>query len=124
MRIDHIALFCRDIEAMKNFFVKYFDAMPGNDHLSKRTGETNCFLAFTDGGSRLELITFHNTPMDLPNSFAHISISVGSKEKVDLITKQLDNDGYQLLSGPRTTGDGYYESCIVGLENIKIEITE
>ena len=45
--------------------------------------------------------------------FIHIAFSVGSKEKVDELTSQLKEDGYEVLSGPRTTGDGYYESCIV-----------
>ncbi len=31
--------------------------------------------------------------------------------------------GYAVISGPRTTGDGYYESCILDLENNQIEIT-
>ncbi|MDE5802578.1 MAG: glyoxalase [Lachnospiraceae bacterium] len=53
----------------------------------------------------------------------HIAFSVGSKEKVDELTQILKNDGYEILSGPRTTGDGYYESCIVGIEGNQIEIT-
>ena len=55
--------------------------------------------------------------------FIHLSFSVGSKEKVDNLTKVLNDDGYQVLSAPRTTGDGYYESCIVGPEKLLIEIT-
>ena len=53
----------------------------------------------------------------------HIAFSVGSKEKVDELTQRLQNDGYEVLSGPRTTGDGYYESCIVGIEGNQIELT-
>ena len=55
--------------------------------------------------------------------FIHLSFSVGSKETVDSLTNELNRDGYRVLSGPRTTGDGYYESCIVGPENTLIEIT-
>ena len=55
--------------------------------------------------------------------FIHISFSVGSKEKVDELTNRLKNDGYEVISGPRTTGDGYYESCIIGIEGNQIEIT-
>ena len=55
--------------------------------------------------------------------FIHIAFSVGSKEKVDSLTDILKNDGYKVISGPRTTGDGYYESCIVGIEGNQIEIT-
>ena len=55
--------------------------------------------------------------------YAHIAFSVGSKEKVDALTAQLKSDGYEIVSGPRTTGDGYYESCIVAIEGNQIEIT-
>ena len=56
--------------------------------------------------------------------YAHIAFSVGSKEKVDELTAQLKADGYEAVSGPRTTGDGYYESCMVAIEGNQIEITE
>ena len=38
----------------------------------------------------------------------HIAFSVGSKEKVDVLTARLKADEYKVVSGPRTTGDGYY----------------
>lgn len=53
----------------------------------------------------------------------HIAFSVGSKEKVDVLTARLKADGYKVVSGPRTTGDGYYENCIVAIEGNQIEIT-
>ena len=56
--------------------------------------------------------------------YVHIAFSVGSKEKVDEITARLQEDGFEVISGPRTTGDGYYESCIVAIEGNQIEITE
>jgi lactoylglutathione lyase len=31
--------------------------------------------------------------------------------------------GYEGISGPRTTGDGYYESCILDGEGNQIEMT-
>ncbi len=56
--------------------------------------------------------------------YVHIAFSLGSKEAVDNLTERMRNDGYHVVSGPRTTGDGYYESCIVGIEGNLIEITE
>lgn len=53
----------------------------------------------------------------------HIAFSVGSKEKVNELTAQLKEAGYSVVSGPRTTGDGYYESCVVAIEGNQIEIT-
>ncbi|GAA0069941.1 hypothetical protein UT300003_14640 [Clostridium sardiniense] len=56
--------------------------------------------------------------------YIHLAFSVGSKEKVDELTSELKEAGYKILSGPRTTGDGYYESCVLGPEGDQIEITE
>ena len=55
--------------------------------------------------------------------YAHIALSVGTKEMVDSLTEQLRKDGYRIISNPRTTGDGYYESCLIDLEDNQIEIT-
>ena len=55
--------------------------------------------------------------------YIHIAFSLGSVEKVDQLTAKLQSDGYEIISGPRTTGDGYYESCIIGLEGNQIELT-
>lgn len=55
---------------------------------------------------------------------AHFSISVGSKEAVDKLTERLRNDGYAILSNPRITGDGYYESTVADPEGNCIEISE
>ena len=56
--------------------------------------------------------------------YAHIAFSVGSKEKVDALTERLQTEGYKVVSGPRTTGDGCYESCIIAIEENQIEIKE
>ena len=84
------------------------------------------FLSF-EGGSRLEIM---NKP-DMEDvkktlnwtGLIHIAFSVGSKEKVDELTMKLEEAGYPVVSGPRTTGDGYYESCVVAIEENQIEIT-
>ena len=84
------------------------------------------FLTFTDG-ARLEIMNkpnLNDKEKSLSRTgFIHIAFSVGSKEKVDDLTKQLKEDGFEVVSSPRTTGDGYYESCIVDIEKNQIEIT-
>ena len=55
--------------------------------------------------------------------YIHIAFSLGNKERVDALTKKLREDGYEVISGPRTTGDGYYESCMIGIEGNQIELT-
>lgn len=127
MRIDHVALYCLDLEGMKEFFVSYFYGVPNNMYHNPKTGLKTYILSFEDSDTRLELMTRPEVKIEEEDiyrqGFIHLSFSVGSKEKVDNLTKILNDDGYQVLSSPRTTGDGYYESCIVGPEKLLIEIT-
>ena len=128
MRIDHIALFCRDLEAMRQFFLDYFEAASNELYHNPRTGLRTYILSFTEGSTRLELMQRPDVadadPSVAATGYIHISIAVGSKRGVDLLTRRLADDGYPVVSGPRTTGDGYYESCILGPEGIQIEVTE
>lgn len=126
MKIEHIALYVNDLEAARDFFVIYLDGKSNDGYHNPRTGFRSYFISFDDG-SRLELM---NKPEMVdqeknPNrtGYAHVAFSVGSKEKVDELTIRLEAAGYEVASGPRTTGDGYYESCIVAVEGNQIELT-
>ena len=127
MKIDHVALFCRDLEAMRQFFLDYFEAVSNEQYHNPRTGLRTYILTFPNGGARLEVMSRPDTIEADPSKphigFIHVSFAVGSKEAVDAKTVELRDAGYQVVSGPRTTGDGYYESCILGPEGIQIEIT-
>ena len=126
MRIEHIAMYVNNLESAKNFFCKYFGAVPGSDYHNKNTDFRSCFLSFSDG-ARLEIMNrpdMNDEEKSLVRTgLIHIAFSVGSKEKVDELTEQLRADGFAVLSGPRTRGDGYYESCILDIEKNQIEIT-
>ena len=126
-KIDHIALYCVDLEAMREFWVKHFSCAPNDLYHNPRTGLKTYILSFPDGGARLEIMQRPEVTESLSEiyraGFIHMSVAVGSKEAVDGKTKELQAAGYECISGPRTTGDGYYESCIVGPEGILIEIT-
>lgn len=127
MRIEHIAMYVKDLENTRDFFLKYFNASSNEGYHNKTTGFRSYFLTFDDG-ARLEIM---NKP-DMVDSekalsqtgYIHIAFRLGSKAAVDNLTEILKNDGYHVISGPRTTGDGYYESCIIGIEGNQIEITE
>lgn len=126
MKIEHIALYVHDLEAARDFFCRYFGAVSNEGYHNKTTDFRSYFLSFSDG-ARLEIMTRPNME-DLPKSavrtgFVHLAFSTGSKEAVDELTARLRFDGYRVLSGPRTTGDGYYESCLEGFEGNIIEIT-
>lgn len=126
MKIEHIALYVNDLEGARDFFIKYFGAVSNEGYHNTKTGFRSYFLTFTDG-SRLEVMTKPDLTDsgDLLNRFgyAHIAFSVGSTEAVDSLSAKLRADGYPVISGPRTTGDGYYESCILGFEGNTMEIT-
>ena len=126
MKIEHVAMYVNELEAARDFFVKYLGGTSNSGYHNEKTDFRSYFISFDDG-ARLELM---NKPdmydMEKPlnrTGFIHIAFSVGSKEKVDELTETLKAAGYDVVSGPRTTGDGYYESCIVGIEGNQIEIT-
>lgn len=126
MKIEHIALYVNDLEAARDFFVKYLDGSPNSGYHNIKTGFRSYFISFDDG-SRLEIMNRPDMD-DLPKpsartGYVHIAFSLGSAGRVDELTEKLRNDGYDVISGPRTTGDGYYESCISAFEGNIIELT-
>ena len=126
MRVEHVALYVDDLEGARQFFVMYFGATSNDGYHNPQTDFRSYFLSF-EKGARLEIMNkpnMSNLPKEINHTgYAHIAFSVGSKEKVDTLTAELKADGYEVISGPRTTGDGYYESCIIALEDNQIEIT-
>ena len=126
MRIEHIAMYVNDLEKARTFFMQYFNATSNEGYHNPRTDFRSYFLRF-DGGARLEIMTkpqMSDAEKGLNRTgYVHIAFSLGSKSAVDELTERLKDDGYEVISGPRTTGDGYYESCIVGIEGNQVEIT-
>lgn len=126
MRIDHIALLVHDLEGAKEFFEKFFYATANKMYHNQKTGLKTYFLTF-DSCARLEIMQYPETESfvfkKICQGYTHLAFSVGSKEKVDSLTRELEGHGYRVISGPRITGDGYYESCIEGFEDNMIEIT-
>lgn len=126
MKIEHVAMYVEDLEKAKEFFVKYLGGRANELYHNKKTDFRSYFISFEDG-ARLEIMNkpqMEDAGKGISRTgYIHLAFSVGSKEKVDELTEILKNDGYEVLSGPRTTGDGYYESCILGIEGNQIEIT-
>jgi lactoylglutathione lyase len=108
-------------------FLDHFEAQSNELYHNPKTGLKTFILSFPEGGSRLEIMSRPDTvevdPAQRNIGFIHLSFAVGSKEAVDAKTEELRNAGYTVASGPRTTGDGYFESCILGPEGIQLEIT-
>lgn len=126
MKIEHVALYVDNLESVRDFFITYFNAESNNLYHNTKTGFYSYFLSFDDG-TRLEIMKKPNIAnMGNKSSrlgYVHIAFSVGSVENVNQLTNKLRSNGYIISSEPRTTGDGYYESCIFDLEGNQIEIT-
>ncbi len=126
MKIEHIAMYVNNLEAARDFFVNYFGGKSNDGYHNPNTDFCSYFITFDDG-ARLEIMkkpVMDDLEKPLNRTgYIHLAFSVGSKEAVDELTARLKSDGYEVVSGPRTTGDGYYESCIVGIEGNPIEIT-
>ena len=126
MRIEHVAMYVNDLEFARDFFVDRLGGTANGGYHNPATGFRSYFITFEDG-ARLEIMSKPGVadPEKPPErtGYAHIAFSVGSRERVDELTEELRRAGCAVVSGPRTTGDGYYESCVVALEGNRIEIT-
>lgn len=126
MKLEHVAIWTKALEAMRSFFETYFGAVAGNRYDNPSTGFSSYFLSF-DSGSRLEIMTRSDLAgrpnVDMAVGLAHIAIALGSREAVDSLTARLEADGYTVASRPRTTGDGYYESVVLDGDGNRIELT-
>lgn len=124
MRIEHLALWCSDIEAMRAFYEKWFDARSNARYDNPKKGFSSYFVSFDDG-ARLELmqrtdVTERATVT--PLGYAHIALTLGSEEAVEQLTTRLLTAGVPVADGPRRTGDGYYESVVLDPEGNRIEL--
>ena len=126
LHIEHIAIWTCQLEALKTFYETYFLAHAGLKYTNPKTHFESYFLTFA-AGSRLELM--QRPDIEGPQAvqqqvgYAHLAFSVGSREEVDRLTQRLAEDGCQVVSHPRTTGDGYYESVVLDLDGNRVEIT-
>jgi len=128
MRIEHIAIWTHNLERLRQFYETYLDGQANAKYVNPRKQFESYFLTFADG-ARLELMQMPAVPLskhDVEQQFTgyiHIAFSVGSREAVEALTERLGRDGYRILDGPRTTGDGYYESSALDPDENRIEIT-
>lgn len=126
MKIEHVGLFVEDLENTVSFYKKYFGATASEKYHNPKTTFSSRFLTFSDG-ARLEVGTREDLNTEkltgYPLGYMHLAMSLGSKEAVDKVSAQIEADGYTHLSGPRVTGDGYYESVVLDPEGNQIELT-
>ena len=112
---------------MRSFYLQFFDLESNEKYHNPKKQFTSYFLSFAEG-ARIELMHTPDVARVIEHSklkvgLAHFAISVGSKERVDGLTEEIRDGGYEVVGEPRTTGDGYYESVIADPEGNLIEIT-
>ena len=128
MQIEHLAVWTNNLERLKDFYSKYFNARSNTIYTNQDKQFQSYFLSF-DSGPRLELMQMPGIPADKNDvvqqrlGLIHMAFAVGSKEKVDRLTRQIGNAGFKVIGEPRTTGDGYYESVVLDPDQNRIEIT-
>ena len=129
MKIEHIAIWTHQLEILKQYYMNYFGGVPGSKYQNRRKKFQSYFLTF-ESGSRLELMTAPSIPEnrndtveDEHQGIIHIAFEVESRKVVDEKAKEFSDAGYQILSGPRTTGDGYYEFATLDPDNNRLEVT-
>jgi len=127
MKIEHIAMWSKDIERSRNFYETYFGCAAGKKYRNQETGFESYFISF-DSGARLEIMHMEHIPANCNSikeqyiGLIHFAISVESRDKVISLTEQLRKDGFPVVSEPRITGDGYFESCVLDPDGNRIEI--
>ena len=128
MKIEHVAIWTFELERLKAFYMKYFNAVTGEKYVNAKKGFQSYFLSF-DSGSRLEIMEMPgivpsiNSATQQSVGLIHLAISVGTQEQVDFLTERLRTEGYNVVGEPRRTGDGYYESVVLDPDGNRIEIT-
>jgi lactoylglutathione lyase len=129
MKIEHVAIYTKDLEALRSFYAKYFQATSNDLYVNPKKGFSSYFLSFSDG-ARLELMQMESIPDSLDDpirqstGIIHLAFSLGSRSAVDRMSERLREDGFRILDGPRQTGDGYYECAFLDPDGNRIEITE
>jgi len=127
MNIAHIAIWTNDLEAMKDFYCKYFNGKSNEKYINPTKGFESYFIRF-ESGPQLELMRKQTinklTETEERLGIAHFAFKLGSKEKVLSLTETLRSDGFTIVGEPRTTGDGYFESVVLDIEGNRIELVE
>lgn len=127
MRIDHLAIWCNDIEQMRKFYMDYF-GFQCNELYVNAKGFHSYFLSFSDGGCRIEIMQRADITRSPPSrgfalGVAHFDIEVGVEQSLLDLTERLRSDGYTIASEPRVTGDGYFESAVLDPEGNYVEMS-
>ncbi|MBL0358563.1 MAG: VOC family protein [Chitinophagaceae bacterium] len=129
MTLEHVAIWTNDLEKLKDYYILYFGGIANNKYINPEKNFSSYFLTFK-GGARLEIMTMTGIPSNNNDTvkaqhlgIIHLAFGVDSIEEVDAKAIELKAAGYPILSGPRKTGDGYYEFETLDPDNNRLEVT-
>lgn len=129
MTLDHIAIWTDQIETSRTFYMKYFGGVSNQKYTNEKRHFQSYFLTF-ESGARLEIMSRPDIPNNLNDTVTnqhigiiHLAFGVETMKEVDEKARELQADGYEILSGPRRTGDGCYEFETLDPDNNRIEVT-
>jgi lactoylglutathione lyase len=129
MTLEHIAIWTDNLEELKGYYMRYFGAVPNEKYTNEAKQFSSYFLRF-ESGARLELMTMPGVPDNLNDTISkqhkgiiHLAFGVKTIQEVDEKARQLRENGFPILSGPRKTGDGYYEFETLDPDNNRLEVT-
>lgn len=129
MKLDHIAIWTDNLELLKDYYVNYLDGVSNEKYINTKTGFQSYFITF-NSCSRLEIMSVSGIPenkndtiINQHKGLIHMAFGVETIQEVDLKAKQLEANGFRIISNPRITGDGYYEFVTLDPDNNRIEIT-
>jgi lactoylglutathione lyase len=127
MHIEHIALWSKDIERLKDFYQTFFNAECGQKYSNPKKAFESYFLSFAKG-PRIEIMTIpglidHSADSSFMIGYSHLAFALGSEKEVDQMTQRMREAGVKIISEPRRTGDGYYESVVADPDGNSVELT-
>ena len=127
--LEHAAIWTKRLEELRNFYIRYFGARSNEKYLNPAKQFQSYFLRF-DGGARLEIMyrpDVGEKKMGYPDQqqlgIIHLAFGVDTMQEVDQKAADLRRDGFVILSGPRKTGDGYYEFETLDPDQNRLEVT-
>ena len=129
MTLEHVAIWTDRLEELKDYYVKYFGGIPNDKYTNKNNLFESYFLTFASG-ARLEIMTKPNIPDNRNDrviaqhkGIIHLAFGADTTKEVEEKAKQLEAAGFKILSGPRKTGDGYYEFETLDPDDNRLEVT-
>jgi lactoylglutathione lyase len=128
MKLEHIAIWTDNVELLRNYYVSFFEGQSNEMYINPKTQFQSYFISF-ESGARLEIMSMPNIPENTNDTInaqhkgiIHIAFSVATKQEVDAKAALLQANGFELLNGPRVTGDGYYEFVTLDPDMNRLEV--